>query len=830
MLLRDSLGKTVEALFLALTRLFLFVAPLALVAAPPARAPHHDWPQFRGPALDGSVSDTALVTVDTPAFELLWKRPLGSGYASISVVGVRGVTLFSDGKSDFVMAFETATGKELWRHRIGEVYRGHDGSADGPLSTPAIADGSVYALGAAGELIALGLEDGTLRWQAQVGYGEPSHTPEYGYATSPVVRGGLVLVQTGGPEGHAITAFDSATGRVRWSAGDDSVSYQSPVLMELGRSLWIIAVADHFVFGIEPATGRVDWKARHTEQGNAGGASGLPVRLDPNRFLMRPGPDSIGLWRLESSNAGAALETVWRSDSLLKRSHAAPVVYEGYVYSFDSTFLTCIDAATGERKWKSRAPGGRGLILVDGHLIVLGSKGDLVLIRATPEGYVEVARLPLFDAGGWTPPSFADDRVFVRNLEQFAALRIVEGNQTSHARRSDIGGELIRLTERIREVPPAERMQIVDTFVDARRTWPWVEDDGWVHFLFRGSVDDLAVSGNFTADFGEEVALQRVAGTDLFVRSFRLDPTAHYEYRFHADFGGPKPDPLNPHLIDSNFGIGSELRMPGWNAPVDLDASSPPERRGRFEDLEFDDGAAGSLAGTKLYLPAGYETSGERYPLVVVQQSDGGDSARIEHIFDHEIGETAAPIVAVFLPPLKHAQDLETFKHHADRIVDALIPFLDEHYRLCGGSANRLFVGTGSGAPVAVFTAFARPRVFGKLAAQSFFLGGLFGKLGAGAFSMAPQLQDRIMALVAQATEPPPELYLEWSAHESRDPASDLDALRDTRRLLAVLKQNGFAYRTHEVRGAPGYGSWRAQYGQILGTFFPRFTKCSAEP
>ncbi|MCZ6698857.1 MAG: alpha/beta hydrolase-fold protein, partial [Planctomycetota bacterium] len=429
-----------------------------------------------------------------------------------------------------------------------------------------------------------------------------------------------------------------------------------------------------------------------------------------------------------------------------------------------------------------------------------------------------------------TPPSFADDRVFVRNLEQLAAVRIVEGNQTSHAGRSDIGGELIRLTERIREVPPAQRMQIVDTFVDARRTWPWVEDDGWVHFLFRGSVGDLAVSGNFTADFGEEVALQRIAGTDLFVRSFRLDPTAHYEYRFHADFGGPMPDPLNPHRIDSNFGIGSELRMPGWNAPVDLGASSPPERRGRFEDLEFDDGAAGSLAGTKLYLPAGYETSGERYPLVVVQQSDGGDSARIEHIFDHEIGETAAPIVAVFLPPLKHAQDLETFKHHADRIVDALIPFLDEHYRLCGGSANRLFVGTGSGAPVAVFTAFARPRVFGKLAAQSFFLGGLFGKLGAGAFSIAPQLQDRIMALVAQATEPPPELYLEWSAHESRDPASDLDALRDTRRLLAVLKQNGFAYRTHEVRGAPGYGSWRAQYGQILGTFFPRFTKCSAEP
>ena len=168
----DALGKTVEALFLAFRWLCLFVAPLALVAAPSARTPHYDWPQFRGPALDGSASDTALAAVDRPVFDLLWKRPLGSGYASISVVGGRGVTLFSEGKSDFVTAFETATGKELWRHRIGEVFRGHDGSADGPLSTPAIGEGSVYALGAAGELIALGLEGGELRWQVQVDRGD----------------------------------------------------------------------------------------------------------------------------------------------------------------------------------------------------------------------------------------------------------------------------------------------------------------------------------------------------------------------------------------------------------------------------------------------------------------------------------------------------------------------------------------------------------------------------------------------------------------------------------------------------------------------------------
>ena len=89
-----------------------------------------------------------------------WRARLGSGYSGVAVADGRAVTLFSDGSRDVLAAFDAATGREAWRVPVAEAHKGKDGSFDGPVSTPAVDRGRVFALGPRGDLMAVDLKTG----------------------------------------------------------------------------------------------------------------------------------------------------------------------------------------------------------------------------------------------------------------------------------------------------------------------------------------------------------------------------------------------------------------------------------------------------------------------------------------------------------------------------------------------------------------------------------------------------------------------------------------------------------------------------------------------
>jgi outer membrane protein assembly factor BamB len=111
----------------------------------------------------------------------------------------------------------------------------------------------------------------------------------------------------------------------------------------------------------------------------------------------------------------------------LKNSLSPTVFQDGHLYGFNSGHLVCLDAATGELVWRERVYAG-SLILVDGHLLILGAEsGELRVGRATSKGYQERLKAPVFNAGATsvTGPSFAGGRVFLRNVEELVALEII---------------------------------------------------------------------------------------------------------------------------------------------------------------------------------------------------------------------------------------------------------------------------------------------------------------------------------------------------------------------------------------------------------------------
>ena len=158
---------------------------------------------------------SATATHDDEAVGLrrAWTRSLGSAYSRVASGDGAVVTQCSDGAKDYVVALEPGDGSERWRHELGPVYLGHDGSEDGPISTPVIGAGSVFALDPRGKLVALDLASGELRWSTHLVDELGATAPEYGFTSSPLLEGDVLVVQAGGSEGRNLCGFDARDGQ-----------------------------------------------------------------------------------------------------------------------------------------------------------------------------------------------------------------------------------------------------------------------------------------------------------------------------------------------------------------------------------------------------------------------------------------------------------------------------------------------------------------------------------------------------------------------------------------------------------------------------------------
>jgi outer membrane protein assembly factor BamB/enterochelin esterase-like enzyme len=781
---------------------------LALVLLVTPHAAAADWAGWLGPNHDGRTSGLGIEPGKAVGFELAWKRPLGVGYTGIAVVGDRMVTMYGDGKSDYVVAVDAKTGKELWKYTIDAMYPPQGGSEGGPNGMPVVADGMVYGLGAKGHLFALDLADGSEVWKVRIDEALGGRAPMFGFSTVPLVAGDVLFVQTGGDAGRSLTGFDRKTGKVLWSTGDDPGGYASPTLAKLGGVDQIVAHTNRALYGLDPKTGKVLWSHEHGMIQGGQDAVGTPVPLDGDRFFLS-GNDESKAFAVRRDGDAWKIEPAW-STTAIKGSFATPVLHEGHLYGFDNDFLTCISAADGTKVWKSRPPGGRGLVLVDGRLIIFANDGSIVSADATPAGYVETGRLAVSDAGTWTYPSFANGVVYVRNTTDLAAISTKAALAAApvQARAEAPRNDFERFVQKV-ESAEAKRM-LIDDYMARQSSFPIVED-GWIHFVFRGDAEDVAITGSMT-EFQVEEPLSKIDGTDLFYRSYQASPASRWEYRYNVDFENRQPDPLNPRRVPGREGDLSEVTTAGfkrseWDKPYAGDA------RGRIETMKVESKVFGNERDVAVYLPAGYDKGTERYPLVVVVDGqDWRDYGYLPNVLDHVTnGSAAKMIVALVGDPAGAPQQgpPEPAADYARMLAEEVVPRIDAKYRTLAKADSRAVLGAGTGAATATMAAVKYPAVFGKAAGTSAFLG-VIGN-------------DLTTAIDGyEATGPKPEFVITWSTNELRRTDWNADLARDTKKLAEQLEAAGFKVTKREAADSSGWGGWPVRAGEMLVTLFPR--------
>ena len=141
------------------------------------------------------------------------------------------------------------------------------------------------------------------------------------------------------------------------------------------------------------------------------------------RLFVKTHVDNSTMYRLvEAADGRISLETLWTAP-VLRQTYAVPVYHDGHLYGMNGrTVLTCVDAETGEMKWRTRDPGDGWPTLVGDQIVFVTKAQTLHVGPASPQGWKERARLELFDDLSWTAPSVAGDSVFARSIGELARV------------------------------------------------------------------------------------------------------------------------------------------------------------------------------------------------------------------------------------------------------------------------------------------------------------------------------------------------------------------------------------------------------------------------
>ncbi len=371
-----------------------------------------DWPQWNGPARNGISLESGFVkSWPKEGLPALWSFETGAGFSSIAVAGDRIYTMGHTDGMETVWCLDANSGQTIWTHKYpGRLLPNlHEG---GPCSTPTVDGNIVYTLGKEGQLNCLQASDGKVIWTVMLQDELQVKLPEWGFSSSPLILGDQLILEAG-----RVVSFDKATGKKLWQSSDHSAGYGSAAPF-LWNNKTLLATLDCEGLRIVTADkgqqlAFAEWKSPYETN------STTPIVLG-NRIFVSTGYDiGCGLFEFD----GQSLSLVYKNKNMRNHFNNC-VLLDGWLYGIDgnshngrNATLNCINMATGELAWKQRGLGCGSVIAADGALVVLGEKGDLVLVEATPDKYVELARSEFLNGRCWTAPALAAGRVYGRNAD-----------------------------------------------------------------------------------------------------------------------------------------------------------------------------------------------------------------------------------------------------------------------------------------------------------------------------------------------------------------------------------------------------------------------------
>lgn len=400
-----------------------------------------DWPQYRGPYLDGSTTEKIATKWPAGGPKALWKVPAPNGFSSFTVAGGKAFTQVTRNVGgvdrEVAIALDANTGKEAWAFPVGGTAYGHNGGnagapgndgGDGPRSTPTVVAGKVYVLSSDLALFCLDANTGKQVWTHDLMKEFAGRNITWKNAASPLVDGNLVFV-AGGGAGQSLLAFNKDTGALAWKSQDETITHSTPVVATIHGVKQVVYFMKSGLVSVAAADGKLLWKAPY--RFNVSTAITPVVAGD---VVYCSAGYGVGGGAFKVSKAGAAFkaEQLWQipGDKEVANHWSTPVFKDGHLYGmfqfkeYGTGALKCVELATGKVKWSKPGFGPGNVILLGGQVLALSDAGDLVVVEASPSAYTEVSRAKTVTGKCWSTPVVSNGRVYVRSTKEAACFDV----------------------------------------------------------------------------------------------------------------------------------------------------------------------------------------------------------------------------------------------------------------------------------------------------------------------------------------------------------------------------------------------------------------------
>ncbi|MFC1781595.1 PQQ-binding-like beta-propeller repeat protein [Planctomycetota bacterium] len=413
-----------------------------------------DWPQWRGPSLNGSTDETNLPGSWSEDENILWATPLPGPSGATPVISGDRIfvsSMFISSSEYGALCLDAKSGEKLWEKIFGSFTERYL-EDNNPASPSPVTDGNtVVFYYSTGKMEAFDIEGNPLWSKNLIDEYGPFHI-KYGYSSSPLLyedklyipvlrrdrptnlRRGMTVAEDELLDSYLL-ALDFATGQGIFketrttNAYEESMeSYTTPMPFNNNSRMEIICNGGDFVTAHDPETGKEIWRFEYQTSKVPFGRI-IPSLVPIDNFIIGTRYKHNGVFGLKpgGSDGSPEPEMVWdlRSPS---PDASTPLYYKDRVYAFNGiqAVIACLEPETGEVIWQgqidSRAPFRASMTGADDKLYCISELGEVVVLAAGGDEFKILFETTIDEPAIRSSIAVADGKLFIRTAENLYCI------------------------------------------------------------------------------------------------------------------------------------------------------------------------------------------------------------------------------------------------------------------------------------------------------------------------------------------------------------------------------------------------------------------------
>ncbi|MBM3210909.1 hypothetical protein FJZ33_01730 [Candidatus Poribacteria bacterium] len=411
-----------------------------------------NWPQWRGPFLNGFTSEKNLPVSWNKTENVIWVAKMPGTGNSTPIIWENYVFITAieeESKKMWAICLDKSNGQELWKHEMGTGFFTNTGN-NGATPSPIVDGERIYFLFGTGDLIAFDMKGQTL-WTRNLEKDHGRIQIIFRYGASPLLYKDKLYIsvihrhtraeaEPDKPEPMSyLLCIDPKTGKDLWKqkrdtdAMDESMeAYTTPYPYQSPNGTLIIVSGGDYVTAHDPDNGKEIWRTHNLNPQDRRNYRLVPSPVSVNGMLIFFQARGGAIYAMKGDKSGQLTEddlawVIWENAPDV----CSPLVMDGklFILDGDRRIMSCINPENGQVYWKGRLESGKVFQSsptgADGKIYCMNMAGEVTILSAG-ESFNVLSSIDMGEGICRSTISASDGKLFIRTAENLYCI----GNKT----------------------------------------------------------------------------------------------------------------------------------------------------------------------------------------------------------------------------------------------------------------------------------------------------------------------------------------------------------------------------------------------------------------